>query len=471
MFSGMSMLPNAIPGGCGTGLLLLAIAGCGSSLPESSPRVQVMSGGNLSDTVQAAISGLLALKLPSGHGGAEITFTPRLDPVRRTEAGMWLCPAPGQCGAGEASIAATDDGRANMVIAFGTVAGPAWIDIISSDGSIRDSVPYHVLPGTAAAVRLRNTIGVAYVGGTLDVGPSAVDRYGNLVPGAVTMTALNDLVSVSSDGTLTANAFGRGGAVYAVGTARDTVYLTVVPQGVLASIQDSGITLEGLDGIVVGRRRVEHQYLPIDQGPIWLPGGNLLVGDGDHLDVLDSAGHSRPYAASGTHYPFLPTAARQNGAIVMAAYDLVTSITPAIYWIDSIGDTPKTLPVYAGLTEAGVSPDGIQIAVVVGGVIKIADLRTGTFLRTLTAGAHPRWSPDGTMIGFLASDGVVVIPATGGSVIKFSATAGDLTWSPDSQWLLTAYPAYQSMLLNPITGMTITLPSWTATYLSPAWEP
>ena len=67
-------------------------------------------------------------------------------------------------------------------------------------------------------------------------------------------------------------------------------------------------------------------------------------------------------------------------------------------------------------TEAGtqpvVSPDGQEVAFVVGGEVKVVSLQGGP-VRTLTTGASPNWGTDGYIYA-TASTGIVRVPATGG---------------------------------------------------------
>ncbi|HET6671207.1 MAG TPA: S9 family peptidase [Pyrinomonadaceae bacterium] len=135
---------------------------------------------------------------------------------------------------------------------------------------------------------------------------------------------------------------------------------------------------------------------------------------------------------------------------VIAIYVLILAFAAGAYAQDSRFAVEDLLKVRR-ISDPRVSPDGRQVAFVVGDV-KLDDNRVvnqiyvvpmgGGPAKQLTSGtssaSSPRWSPDGKKIAFTTGGQIWVMDNDGDDkkqITKISTGAGGTVWSPDGNWI------------------------------------
>jgi dipeptidyl aminopeptidase/acylaminoacyl peptidase len=124
--------------------------------------------------------------------------------------------------------------------------------------------------------------------------------------------------------------------------------------------------------------------------------------------------------------------------------------------------TPAEMLKLERLSDPQLSPDGLRVAFVLTDVslerntrsndIYVVPASGGTpvkFAATAASEDRPRWSPDGRWLAFISTRGgssqVWVMPTAGGEarqVTTIATEAGGVTWSPDSKWLAFVSDVY-----------------------------
>lgn len=478
-------------------LALAAAAACGEGPVGTLTRVRILGTGGGSDTILAMASQPMLVEVRDQLGepaaGVDVVFYARHPgtDTASAERGMYVCaPTRSPCSfyvnehnydVWTAHFATTDaQGHARANVQFGTIAGPAVIEVRVQELDFVREVQFTTLPGALARVVAAAADTAVYVGSSYDLGARAADRFGNARAEAVTLTSLTPAVATVTDGRLTAQSLGRGRVLMQVGTIRDTAYVSVPPPGRLVmfgwALDRSSmrrLTLINTDGS--GRRLLFET--PGDNGnanPIWTPDGSRVVFQETpsitseaQLHVTDTLGNRQPFVSGVSQS--LQAAASDDSVYFYGAQGFAPA---GIFRVAAQGGTATFL--FSGV-QPGPSPDNSQVAHVVGDSLRVRDMTTAA---TRTIAAHPtfpRWSPAGDLIAFVSNDGdaevrVVRPDATGLRVVGPGLHDRIVSWSPDGAWLATARYEGGLELIRIADGERLPI-AGTEDLFEPAWRP
>jgi hypothetical protein len=389
-------------------------------------------------------------------------------------------------------------GQARIWIQLGPRPGKARLEIRAQDGT-RDTVHFVLLPGKASGARIFQSDTALYVGRSLPMNTSVVDRLGNPRNEPVTLSTLTPDVTLSGS-IATAVSYGLSGVVATAGTGSDTVRISVVPQGTLAAASPDGVYMFGLDG--TGLRLVilaEHLAL---NWAMWSPDGREIVaGAKTGLELLTVSNGSVRNVGAGAAGEYLGAKwAPQYSPDGQWIYFTGTAVSP-----DS-RPPPQLLRVRPNDSQLGPvpgipdisarypapSPDGVHLLyassydsadVILEGPAKILNLQTGA-VATIGFPVHaPRWSPAGNQIAYLDyfdshdERGSLKVMDPQGTGVKTLGAATSrywygMDWSPDGQWIVIANRNTQDLdLIHAASGQVIPLPAYTRYMRSPTWKP
>lgn len=472
-------------------IVLLAIAGCGegSATDPARPGIRVVSLGASADTVLALPAGPLVVEVRTALGaplrGAVVKFQSRsgIDPRGQRGIGMLLCPpdlpecrdpaGPGAFGFAGTAYDTTDaDGRAEMALRFGPVAGTAIVDVLVEARGMRDSVGYEVRPGNATGIVFGTPDTAVYAGASYDVSGTVVDRFRNPRPDVIAYSPANTAASVDAAGRVTAQAIGRGVIVAQSGLVTDTAWVSVVPEGTIAAVVRNGggwghdeLQVVNLDAS--GRRRLAEISGPHPAVPAWSPGrAEVVFADYAVLDAI------RYLAAVGTDggvrkYLERSPSVLESGPVQFSADGSVaffvgsdTMWNVGIWRAAADGSGAEMVVHRTSLSIFGVmdpapSADGSRVVVERDGWLTVLTLATGESQR-LGQGFSARWSPAGDLIAYVASeagphdDGPLMVVRPDGSGARQVTPPGAryspwFDWSPDGEWIIVGAPDSRRM--------------------------
>ena len=133
----------------------------------------------------------------------------------------------------------TDDrGRLTLESNFNTVAGTGWIRFRDLEGTVDDSVQFTARPGIPLGVRVAPADTSVRVGQAVSLRGRVIDGFGNERSEPVTWTVSGAAGELASPGVVRGLAHGRAKAKVTYSTFADSVYVSVVPDGVLATVHN-----------------------------------------------------------------------------------------------------------------------------------------------------------------------------------------------------------------------------------------
>ncbi len=461
------------------------------------PGLTLVSGYNLTDTIEAKPTRALVVEVRDGRGaivpkGTVVRFSPVASSSFHSEmlVGALTSTSFDIFATGETDGA----GRAAVLVQMGTIAGPARIAISVPTLGLEDTARYTVHPGQPSAILMTPLDTAIYVGASYTIHGSVFDRWINPRTDPVVYTATPG-VSVSSSGTVTASTIGRYTLTGTTGDLSAVTHLSVVPQGTVAALAGRAdgwhIITINLDGSgfhdVVGGVKDGG----IGPRPRWVPRTSTII----YTDYVDGLQQLRTVDANGKVSPFFPgppaTMTQQaepspsaNAPVLyFSAYDsrCWDGFTYCLFRSGIDGTNPELLGGVIAFGEENphpsASPDGSKVAFVAGGPrIKVFDYTTNTVSAWTLTGNFPTWSPDGTHIVYVGpySGPLYLINPDGTNQRVLSSTnepyAGSpAAWSPDSKWLIAQSIGGTLNVIEVATGNVLPILIGTG-YASVSWR-
>jgi hypothetical protein len=443
------------------GLGLLILLGCSGDQtdPDIDPAIQLLAGAEQTDTVTAEPVQALVVSVVGVPSGTVVRFesaslnTPFVF-VSRIESN-------------EFSFVVTDsirsNSRASVRVKLGPRAGEAWIRVVVPEFGLADSARYSILPGNLAAMSGQPADTSVPIGAVFQIRAAPVDRFDNPRPETVSARALDNGVTISGF-MVTANQPGRARVELLTPQwpNRDTVFVGVLPNGVLAGSTSSHLVIFQTDGLVL-------QEIPLQGGAAttldWSHDASELALDpefgGTRIRVVALSGTVRTLTAPESFHDLYPEYSR-DGQWLYYSRNNSTGWSIRRVRPDGTGDL-HVLGITGNDVAPSLSPDGTRMAYVIAGADQ---LRLHSFVGPdayplAQPGHTPAWSPDGERIAFIAGGGVRSIMPNGtglrvltsGSVYRLG-----LDWSPDGRWLVAVTHGLSVHVIEAMTGDVIRVP-------------
>ena len=491
------MSSNAVPGRARHRKPLLAaiaavlLAGCGTATEPSNgaARFEVLSGGDVRDTIDAPLPVALRVQLLDSTG-APVASEPvqflgaRTNPPNPVYT-AFVSPLELVKFTAKVTDTTDDAGQVEVRVQLGPLLGETGITVTAERLGVSKTVTYHVDPGAPAHVRITPADSIVVVGRSYSVGTQVVDRRGNGLAGVAALSPVGSEVTFSG-ARLTGSVMGRGRFVAAAGSVRDTGLVSVVPTGVLAASSINGIATFELDGTA---------FRTVTQLPTtnlaWDPNGQEIVFDPPYVPGRLQTVNVQTGAVRFTLPNPIPNFAEVTARFARDRSWLYFTrmIGGSDYHIwrahldGSVDEAIPGMPSAAALRPVP-SPDGTRLVYVVGfdlGVSGLEDLRMfdlvgGVDLPFRVPGHSPSWSPAGDRIAYVdVGDSqrlkVVSPDGTGRRTLAGGQTGFQLgiDWSPDGRWIV-AKGLSVIELIDPDAGTVIPLP-FTHDLSYPAWRP
>jgi Tol biopolymer transport system component len=478
----------------GVAVLAIGLAletGCGDNTgPATPPGLSVLASPLLTDTIGARPAQRLVVALVDGSGrpypGVAVNFNAPAPEAYRYR--MLVAPRDTRRWVLSATDTTDPQGHAEVAVWFGTIPGAASLEIDAPDAAAHLAVPFTVLAGAPARIAADPADSAAYPGGSYRIRTQAWDRVGNPVEGAT--YAAEGPVSVSTDGTVSALAIGRGQVVVRAMQVADTVRVSVVPRGTIAAAAHVAdiyaIAMLELDGSGYRLVRTRSSTNPGSWGPTWTPDGTRLVYAGpypdDNIYVVDLNGAEQLLVGDGPEgwrRDRWPEYTRDGSWVYFGVSQQVYSLEPSLWRVRADGSAPEQIASFATAfdyePEGSPSPDGQHVIFGASGGMWNVDVDARTAVKLPSGGYTPRWSPAADLIAFVGPDfrSVRVSNPDGSQERVFAPEqnfALGLSWSPDGAWLI-ARAAGSLVLIRVADGLVLPLAYTGDRLLEPTWRP
>jgi hypothetical protein len=384
----------------------LALVACGDGGgPGSGPGLRVVAGDGITDTANAILPRLLVVELRDSANApvpqSQITFEGR-DCIFTS-----ICSAYVEAEGGDRfSTIATDTtdarGQARVRVLLGPRAGEGRIRITSDSTDQIVTALYTIRHASLFFVVVVPADTAVYPGASYRLRPSTFDAFGNArSDDQVSYRVLAGPATVAADGILEGTSIGRGTVEVASGEARDTVALSVVPNGTLAARRwqdNTELHRFELDGS--GLQPVAETGFVGGGAAAWSPSGDTLV-----FEVSTTPFDSRLFLSDLTSAP-VPLAPADTAIAQLTPRGSMPRWSPDGAWI-AYWRAPSS-----GLlgTIHLVRPDGSD------------DHAVGRTDAHYPSGID--WSPDGTWLVARAEGRLELIHATTGEVLPLGYSEG-----------------------------------------------
>jgi Tol biopolymer transport system component len=337
----------------------------------------------------------------------------------------------------------------------------------------RDGVRIEFQPGDTAV----------YSGSAYQAHAKMRNEYGDLYPSEhIEYAALDQMVSVSRGGRVTAGALGRAGVIATRGDLADTGWVSIVPEGTLAVSlfsEQSFVDIVDLDGSEF------HRIAPSGQfgggAPAWLPSGTGLIYQeaipgGAGASILyrtDLAGNRAlllpPGPASDRDQKY-PRVSRDGVWVYFRLGSEIWRSHPDGTGLEQVTDAEASP---GQDTHPDPSPDGARLLFTSSRFtqgeleIVVRDLASGEEQSLGVNGLLPRWSPAGDRIAYWGGDpfdrgGSIFVMQSDGTQARMVTPASrlylmeGLDWSADGEWLV-ARAEENLELIHVATGLILPL--------------
>lgn len=459
--------------------------------PTGPPGITIVAGADITDSIDArpaqallvevhTVGGLPARRVLVRFSGLPIGLAqnPR----------VWVGPISFQ-----PILTLTEDstdasGRARVLVALGTVAGPGGVEITVPDLGFADTAWYTINPGHGVSVVSEPADTVVYNSRSFALRPTVLDRYGNARPDPVSFVADSASASVSPGGTVTTQALGRARVRVSDGAGHaDTTWVSVIPTGTIAATSATGIVIADLDGS--NRRNVPG--VTVAAWVDWNPAGDTLVfatTDYDsRLFVTNTTGPPRRLItdSTGLSSEWRPQYSRDGQWIYFSAAG--NGRYQALWRVRPDGSSPEFIGPVSGDNDGHVAPssDGSRVAYVSNSCcypdlgLFVLHVASGVADSLVARAVTPRWSPGDSLIGFISagaivSGGVLVVRPDGQGLRPITPLGANysqgLDWSPAGDWVIARGPSGRLDLIRVADHLVLTLPYFTDLD-RPAWRP
>lgn len=471
---------------CGPVMLILTTVACGSAEPTANTArgfpipISFPVGNGQSDTIQATLGSTLVVRIGNGpHGQSGANQVVHFEAVQ--DSGQFRAlvqPAAG--GAPSTFVAETTDtfGEAPIFVVLGQTAGLGHIVVTAPAFGYVDTAHVTVQPGHAVGMFVAPNDTTAYLGGTVALRTSAVDRFGNPRSDPVSFFVLGGPGTVSGS-TLTINSYGPIQVVGSSDGYIDTTTVYGVPKGAIAASGDiTGIFTFSLDG---------SNFAEISTtfgGTLkWAPNGSSLVfdqivgglyGANDLLQSIRLDGVVTTLVNSGSSSLAYPQYTRDGQWI----YYNEASATHPMWRVhpDGTGDTTVTMVSPEALQFPSPSSDGTQVSYILGnqlGDLKVLTLSSGAAVDLGVKGNADVWSPVGNVIAYTTLSNAMAIinsDGTGNTTLAPGPYGTQFDWSPDGQWIIARNTATSRLELIQLASHLVIPLGYTGTVGSPTWH-
>jgi hypothetical protein len=386
------------------------------------------------------------------------------------------------------SIVVTSDarGRASAVIRFGSRAGRAAIRTIAPVIGFDDSLVYDLPDGPVNLLDIE-PVAPPYPGETVAVRWRAFSGPGRPVfSQPVLDVADTGIATFAGQDRIRARRTGETWIRIREGAVADSVPLAVVPPGTFGAI----VANQWVEVPTRGTPQTKVRNAFLFSGPRYSPSGDTLAfteGNAIRLHLPGGGSTLLAPAALGLYALAQPAWSADAQWIYFTAF--LAQQQAEIWRVRPDGSGAERVGPTAAAGEvdqsASVSADGQLLAYVTnrtlsGGLptVRILDLVGGTVRFSGQAGSAPQFAPDGSRMAYVSGGGLMLVNADGTGlrqlVPSLGLFSGQLSWSPDGQWILAAQggslgvPQYL-YLVDADTDTAIRLPysfSWT----SPDWR-
>jgi len=465
---------------------VLASATCDDPIgPTGGPGITIIAGAGIADSVDARPAQALLVQvhtlagLPARHTIVRFSGLPSAGGQNPS---VRVGPVSFQPILSLTEDSTDANGRARVLVALGTVAGPGGVEITVPELGFADTALYTINPGHAVSIVSEPADTVMYQSRSFTLRASARDRYGNARLDPVSFVADSASASVVPGGTVTTQALGRAQVRAGDGAGHaDTTWVSVIPQGTIAATSPTGIVIADLDGS--NRRNVPG--VTVAAWVDWNPAGDTLVfatTDYDsRLYVTNTTGPPRRLItdSTGLSSEWRPQYSRDGQWIYFSAAG--NGRYQALWRVRPDGSSPEFLGPASGDNDGHVAPssDGSRVAYVSN---SCCYPNLGLFLLHVASGVAdslapraftPRWSPGDSLIGFISS-GVLVVRPDGQGLRQITPLGADYAqgfdWSPAGDWVIARGPSGRLDLIRVADHLVLTLPYFTDLD-RPAWRP
>jgi Tol biopolymer transport system component len=477
----------------------LCLGGCGDRGGEPGlGQVRIVSGEGQTDTTGVVLEQPLVVEV-RGQGGA-----PAEGVAVRFGPAVCLpgCALPFSTELGRSAtqleVATDTRGRASTQVFLGFPAGEAAVPVEVPSLELRDTARFHIDPGNPVGLLFQVPDTAVYAGASYHLRAALVDRW--LSPRSETVSYLAEtpsVATVSPDGSLKAEAIGRGRVTAAAAGFVGVAEVSVVPEGTVALgdfAVPSRVYVVNLDG--TGRRMLAETGVLYGGASTWDPDGQTIVyhysiNGGTHLRRIPSAGGTAAPLLTGA-LPFeesaFPAFSANGDWIYFHGYSL-PSLGGEIWRVHADGTALERVGPPGGTESADIfpspSPDGTRVAFFSSRghpettTLRVLTLADSSETELALDGTQPRWSPQGDWIAWARRDpllgqgAVWVVRPDGSEARRISPSEVrlndlGLSWSPDGHWLIAISDRGPVVLALDGTALPLHLDG---TPVYPAWKP
>jgi hypothetical protein len=270
---------------------LLAAVACSTNpaAPKNlDPGIHLLAGAGVSDTIDAVRPQAIIVQVIGPDGNPVPGTAVMFEATKFGEGTPQELPTMMVSGITQSdfttSLGATTDseGKASVRVRFGGRAGLGAVLVTAPVFGYEATASFDVLPGAAVQIAVFPSDTVIYRGKSYSLSANSMDRRGNVKSASVTYTVSSPSATVNGQ-VISGTGYGRVAVTGQLGSLRDTVFVTIVPEGVVAVYSDkawpdsSGIVVFGLDGSEMKRLAPRGTAAADHMAPQWSPSGEEIV--------------------------------------------------------------------------------------------------------------------------------------------------------------------------------------------------